>query len=53
VVVIAVLFFVLGSVDKRLSRARPGRSLRQSVTAANERTTAQQSSDWLLSDWRR
>jgi hypothetical protein len=53
VVVVAVLFFVLGSVDKQLSRARPDRSLRGSVTASNGRTTAQQSSDWLLSDWRR
>jgi hypothetical protein len=53
VVAVALLFFVLGSVDKRLSRARPDRSLGGSVTASNGRTTAQQSNDWLLSDWRR
>ena len=58
VVLVAVLFFfffffVLGRVVKRSSPARPDRSLRGSITASNGRTTAQQSSDLLLSDWRR
>jgi hypothetical protein len=53
VVLVAVLFFELGRVVKRLSPARPDRSLGGSLTASNGRTTAQQSSDLLLSDCRR
>jgi hypothetical protein len=53
VVLVAMLFFVLGRVINRSSPARPDRNLRGCVTASNGRTTAQQSSDLLLSDWRR
>jgi hypothetical protein len=53
VVLVAVLFFALGRV-KRSSQAAPGGSSRGgSITAANGRTTTQQSSDLLMSDWRR
>jgi hypothetical protein len=54
VVLVAALFFVLGYIVKRSRPATPDcSSLRGSVTAPNERTTAQQSSDLLLGDWRR
>ena len=54
VVLVAGLFFVLGWIVKRSRSATPDRSsLRGSVTATDGRTTAQQSSDLLMSDWRR